>query len=275
MPTWLAQALNLLELSRPAIYAIAVYRVFHYLDRQASGTAKKASSDWFQRKQYDHIAVSDATIEMFERLYTKPLLGWRAFVRSALFTVCMSGKLFFELERSPLSMIQVDAGGLIEAVSLNIASDYIALFVVRRALLMGKNSPVVALFVGPAIVIAVVLIFIVVRDVLFILHRMMEEDASLKFWFYDFLDMLTFSTLQGYIGITLAAFAVHLWLPLFGLGVGILELLNLLRIAVTKTQWFLKGGRQHPLDAVGYVAGTLVFIIAVVIQIFGSGSSAS
>jgi hypothetical protein len=64
----------------------------------------------------------------------------------------------------------------------------------------------------------------------------------------------------------LAAFVVHLWLPLFALSVMLLRVLNYFRRAVGAVQWFLKRGREHPLDAIGSVAASLVLIATVVIQ---------
>jgi hypothetical protein len=40
------EALKLLGLSTPFIYAAATYGFFHFLDKKASGQAKKAISEW-------------------------------------------------------------------------------------------------------------------------------------------------------------------------------------------------------------------------------------
>jgi hypothetical protein len=42
MPGWLTEALKLLGFTAPFAYAAAVYGVFHFLDKKASGQAKKA-----------------------------------------------------------------------------------------------------------------------------------------------------------------------------------------------------------------------------------------
>jgi hypothetical protein len=65
------------------------------------------------------------------------------------------------------------------------------------------------------------------------------------------------------------ALAVHFWLPLVALCIVLLRALNLLRVAVGKTQWFFKGGKERPLDAIGYVAATLVFAGAGVLRLAG------
>jgi hypothetical protein len=51
MPTWLSEVLKLLGFSTPFVYAAAVYGFFHYLDKKASGQAKKAISAWLQPKR--------------------------------------------------------------------------------------------------------------------------------------------------------------------------------------------------------------------------------
>jgi hypothetical protein len=83
VPSWLSEVLKLLGFSAPFVYAAAVYGFFHYLDQNASESAKKAISDWLQPREYHKTAVADALIEIFDRLYTRPLLGWRAFMRSS------------------------------------------------------------------------------------------------------------------------------------------------------------------------------------------------
>jgi hypothetical protein len=64
------------------------------------------------------------------------------------------------------------------------------------------------------------------------------------------------------------AMVVFAWLPLFGLGLLMLITMRPLSITIEKMQWFLREGKDHPLDAVGYMAGGIVFIIAAVWQFF-------
>jgi hypothetical protein len=75
-------AAKLLGLGTPFVYASATYGVFHYLDGRASGQAKQAISGWFKPLEYDAPALSAAMVELFDRLYTTPLFGWRAMLRS-------------------------------------------------------------------------------------------------------------------------------------------------------------------------------------------------
>jgi hypothetical protein len=62
------------------------------------------------------------------------------------------------------------------------------------------------------------------------------------------------------------ALLVHLWLPLFALCVGLLKGLNYFLLAANAAKWFLKRGKDHPLEAVGFVAAPLVFLAAAVVQ---------
>jgi hypothetical protein len=42
--------------------------------------------------------------------------------------------------------------------------------------------------------------------------------------------------------------------------VGLLKVLNYLRSLIGWTQWFIKQGQHHPLEAIGYVAAAAVFV---------------
>jgi hypothetical protein len=97
MPSWLTEALKVLGFTTPLIYAAATYGVFHWLDKKASGQAKRAISGWLQSGQYDRVAFSNTTIELFDRIYTRQLLSWQAFLRSALITICVTIILQYEL----------------------------------------------------------------------------------------------------------------------------------------------------------------------------------
>ena len=82
------------------------------------------------------------------------------------------------------------------------------------------------------------------------------------------------SYMAGYLRVALmpAALVVHMWLPLFGLCVLLLRGLNYFRLAVGETQWFLKSGQEHPLDAIGYVGAGLVFVATIVVPYIVAGA---
>jgi|SRR5262245_3632240 len=277
MPTWLSEVLKLIGFTTPFVYAAAVYGFFHYLDKKASGQAKKAISGWLQPREYDKAAVADASIEIFDRLYTSPLLSWRAFRRSALFTLCMSAIFVYESENFPSVSHVIEAGKaekpltvlqagqvsawiiLIVTTLGNMIGDYAALFIIRPLLIFGKRRPIAALLLGPIAGILVVLLA-------FGLFIWISVGLIKAFVEFRETPVSLVSASLVWEALLPAGFVVHLWLPLFALCVLLLRGLSYFRLAVGRTQWFLRGGREHPLDAIGYVAAGLVFVATVVIQ---------
>jgi hypothetical protein len=193
---------------------------------------RRQSPRGYSLKEYDKTAVADAMVEIFDRLYTKPLLGWRAFVRSALFTICMSAIFLYEFGRlSEGELTRLMTSGefawIIPTSHLlvNTVCDYVALFIIRRFLVIGRRRPIIAISLGPIAGISIVFVsFLLVAmftfkpygealDIAAIDFAALEEDLEriiipLKF---------TLPALQ------VAAFVVHMWLPLFGLCVILLR----------------------------------------------------
>jgi hypothetical protein len=64
----------------------------------------------------------------------------------------------------------------------------------------------------------------------------------------------------GPVKLTVPAYLVHLWLPLFLVAGTITGALNVFFQAVGWAQWFIKRGNSHPLDAIGMVASVVVFV---------------
>jgi hypothetical protein len=297
VPSWLGEVLKLLGFSAPFVYAAAAYGFFHYLDQNASESAKKAISDWLQPREYHKTAIADALIEIFDRLYTRPLLGWRAFMRSSLFTICLTVVFLYEFglisrgdkfENQLITLLR-EAGYFwallifIQSVLANVVCDYVALFIIRRFLLMGTLRPMIASLLAPVAGISIVYvvfyglgtwIFSYEITQMFVGESIKEVAESLKaeeiFENPAVKDLVVkvFSTgvLVNRLQWVLmpAAFVVHMWLPLFGLCVLLLRGLNYFRLAVGGTQWFLKSGREHPLDAIGYVGAGLAFVVTIV-----------
>jgi hypothetical protein len=85
--------------------------------------------------------------------------------------------------------------------------------------------------------------------------------------FFPWLARLVVHPIAG--GFLPPGLAVHFWLPFLALCIVFLKALNLLRMAVGRTQSFLKGRTEHPLDAIGYVAAALVFAGASVLRLAG------
>src|SRR5687768_8246694 len=84
------QAGEILGLGIPFMYAASVYGFFFYLDRKASPQAKKTISSWINSAYIAKEQSSVVAVEIFDRIYTKPLWGWRAVARSFLFTTIVS-----------------------------------------------------------------------------------------------------------------------------------------------------------------------------------------
>jgi hypothetical protein len=267
MPGWLTEVLKALGFTTPFIYAAATYGFFHWLDRKASGPAKKAISDWLEPREYDRAAVAAAILEVFDRVYTRPLLAWPAFRRSALITVCVTLLVAHTFDKRFYAMISVLfynaeplLGFIVTAFLVNIASDYIALFIVRGRLVDSRITPSLALIVAPALGVVFVLLCIFLRACIYVLVAMFIRDVHLD----DIPDEMFDRT---HVVWSIGALIVHLWLPFFALCIGLVKGLNYILLATKQVQWFLKRGKHHPLDALGLVATPLAFLMAVAVQI--------
>jgi hypothetical protein len=71
--------IKVLGFGTPLVYAAGTYGLFLWLDRNASDEAKAALSGFLQAKDYDRARVSSAIVQVFDRLYTRPLMHYRAF----------------------------------------------------------------------------------------------------------------------------------------------------------------------------------------------------
>jgi len=80
----------------PFIYAAAVYGLFYWLDENLSVAAKAALAGRMKFKDADNKQVAAAIVEVFDRIYTRTLLSWRAFLRSFLFTFLVTVAYVYE-----------------------------------------------------------------------------------------------------------------------------------------------------------------------------------
>src|SRR5215470_9188045 len=87
------------DYATPFLYAVVAYGFFHWLDENASDEAKAALARTMSFKDYKSEQVASALVEVFDRIYTYPLLRWRAFFRSLLFTTVVSAIFLFEVHR--------------------------------------------------------------------------------------------------------------------------------------------------------------------------------
>jgi hypothetical protein len=279
VPSWLTEALKLLGLSTPGVYAFATYGCFRWLDREASVAAKEAISAWIIGRGYDKAAARSAIVELFDRVYAKPLLSLNILIRSAILSIAAIAVMLVEFKvnySDLLLLFRVDSlrmfgeGALVRmlvSTSFNVISDYMSLFVVRYILAVGSKRPIIATTIGPIFgVVAVFMIFTIrslANFVFTIIVNGWNDVDNIKHAieaFYDNFPKGTMFIEDDDIAYSAAALVVHVWMPLLGASAIVLAILNYFRFAVSKTQWFLKRGRDHPLEAIGLVAAVIVFL---------------
>ena len=270
----MTQLFKLLGLTAPFAYAAAVYWLFSFLERNASLAARRTISDWLKGESYTKEHVSNIAVYVFDRLYTYPLLGWRPIARTAIIStvlmviiICTNMPVLWRLFlRAPVDIGTHWAFWLFK----NIVSDYFSLFVVRQWLLIGAKRPLLALTTGPVVGALVVCAVYLALDV----ARVSLLESGTFEWVYFWEDV------QQYIGffqrhtgnsvITIPAFLIHLWLPLFAAGVMIAQGLNSLRLAAGWAQWFLKNGSKRPFRAIGIIAAVLTFVCVTIFRFFST-----
>jgi hypothetical protein len=262
------ELLKLLGFSTPLIYAAAAYGFFHWLDENASNEAKAALARTMLFKDYKNEQVASALVEVFDRIYTYPLLRWRAFFRSLIFTTVVFAIYLFELHLYRNHPTPGFFGFFADwsfdyrdreliSVLLNVVTDYLSLFVIRPVLVRSGTKPVIGLTLGAVSGAAIVLAVDSLRQLVLIFWSfgIWPAFADILPVLIDMHDVAWGLTIFGW-----PALAVFTWLPLFALGIVVVRLLTPLSWIVGRTQWFLKEGKEHPLKAIGYVAAVVVFI---------------
>jgi hypothetical protein len=76
----IGKLLDHLGYAAPLLYAAAAYGLFRWLDENLSTAAKAALASTMKLRSYGKEQVASALVEVFDRIYTRPLLSWRAFV---------------------------------------------------------------------------------------------------------------------------------------------------------------------------------------------------
>jgi len=260
-------ALRTLGLGTPFLFAAATYALFHYVDKKASGAAKDAASDLIASKRISNEKISAIAVEIFDRLYTKPLWGWRAVARSATFTTVITLVGFWQIWPAMFWLIRVVPSEIqinwAQRLACNYVADYAALFLIRRWLLLGAARPFLASFIGPLIGVAVLLALYVLTDVL----RFCIETGTFHpiYFVQGTMNWLrTFGNMDAggsRTALLVPALVINLWLPLFVLGLLLAQLMNYFFQASGWMQWAIKRGRHHPFQAIGYVAAAVVFAV--------------
>jgi hypothetical protein len=279
---------TLLGLGVPFYLAAATYAVFSWLDSNASDEATKVISSWLNGRSHNKPDLGNLIINTFDRIYTSPLLTFRAFRRSAIISaivwlLVIVGPTILGLVRlrdrvftTPLYTFIPLAAVLLVYLAVIVLSDYVSLPFVRRFLQLAQTHPVVASVISSMVglvVVAISFLLLVVGvaattvlSVNFIVARFIDVTMG-KDLLGDivtaFKDVLGSST---FVGSMRPAFIIHLLLPLFALSSLTARLIFLIFRAVEWAQWFLKQGDAHPLKAIGIVATIIVFGSAMVVK---------
>lgn len=270
------ELLKLLGFGAPLIYAAATYGFFHWLDTNISDEARAALASMVRQTDHEDVKVSAAILHVFDRIYPTPLLSLRTFARSVFFTLVVSAIYLYETlprDFGPDNSLVLNI--VLIGISTNIFSDYFALFFIRRWLATRFQSPMLSLLVGFVIGVCVVVILgLIRRAALFnvlpipdfsFLDRLNGEPSEIQMVLSNISSAFHF--VFGAFGLTIPATAVFIWLPLLAFGLLLLRAGTPASLVVAKVQWLLKDGKDHPLEAVGYVVGAVVFILAVVWQV--------
>jgi hypothetical protein len=270
------ELLKLLGFTTPLVCAGAAYGLFHWLDENASDEAKAALARTMNFKDYKNEQIASALVEVFDRIYTSPLLRWRAFGRSLLFTTIVTA--IFVLEWTHFQRVRLKDVSELWALALpyNFFTDYLCLFVIRPLLIRSSTKPVIGLVLGTVSGAAIVVAANFLRILVFLLLAPLLGTSGFCFSGWDryecfeplsFAGVVSLSALMPFALLSFSsltwvwpALAVFAWLPLFALGVVIGRLLTPLSWVVGRAQWFLKEGKAHPLKAIGYIAGVVVFL---------------
>jgi hypothetical protein len=154
---------KLIGVSAPFMYAVGIYGLFHWLDKRSSAQAKSTIGLILRSGSPDRAQVSLALVEVFDWMYTRPLLSPSAFGRSLVITLTVTlifiyesswfGDLFEFYSRDLLTFEQTWGVMSTTLLSLlvNILADYVSLFVIRRWLTRDPAHAVFALFVAAAV----------------------------------------------------------------------------------------------------------------------------
>jgi hypothetical protein len=252
---------KLLGLGAPVAAAGAIYWLFSFLDKKASDEANNVLSSWMRGESYKKIDLGNAVLSAFDHLYSAPLFRWKAFRRSAMLSLC-AGLIYFgfwlyEIMNAPISKPEFAVGfasGLALVVPILIIADYFSLYVIRACLNVARKSALLSILIS--LIFGLFAIFVVIV----IAGLGIEETAPLMGVEMSVRDERSLGAGLSANMVVFPALLVHLWLPLFLIG----ALLNRGVSAFFRTagfaQRFMKHGDEHPFDAIGIVAATVVFV---------------
>jgi hypothetical protein len=276
------QLLDALGLARAYAPAAAIYGVFLWLDRKASQAARAGFAKWTRGEQRDQLDLTSLAVGAFDHLYGYPLLSLRAFGRCALISIVLWFTWFLPIELYRHDVVNAFYDIFVDnrlgqrsastitffvVLFINIISDYISLFFVRKCLTYTARNIIFSLLLS--LIVGVIIIFIAYTAAY-------RAQMSIRFGTAFF--GLTLNDLQEELGYLLyydpvkltlspAAFFVHLWLPIFAIGALLLRALQIHRYLTGRAQWFMADGDSHPIEAAGAVVAGLTFVGAAATQI--------
>jgi hypothetical protein len=273
------RAFELLGLGVPFYLAAATYAVFAWLDNNASDDATKIVSLWLHGRSKNKPDLGNLIINTFDRIYTSPLLTFRAFGRSAIISIITWIVVFFvpwlartyPFEPSTIGNPKALFAQFLAIIFIIVLSDYTSLLFVRHFLRSARSYPIRASIISSIIGLVLVAASFVISAV--ITFTVFPKLTSwFQFAIYDLplaiilAVYIIFTDFGEFVTTMLPALIIHLWLPLFVLSSLLVKLLYLVFRAVEKAQWFLKQGDAHPLKAIGIVATIIVFGSAVLVK---------
>jgi hypothetical protein len=262
---------DLVGLGVPFVLAMATYRVFSWADSNASDKVTQDISSWLRGRSQNKPDLGNLIINAFDRIYTSPLLSFRAFRRSAAISSIIwilvflfpwlvgLAKYWDILLGFPITIAQQ-----VSFLLIVILSDYVSLLFVRRFLLLAQTYPMRASFLSSIIGLLVVTTsFFIFGFVAFMIACWLDpyfnyppvssiDDAGQLWWLSTFIARMR------------PAFIIHLWLPLFAISALAVRLVFWIFRAVEWAQRFLREGDAHPFKAIGIVATLIVFGSAMV-----------
>lgn len=260
MGSQLERVFQLVGLGLPYALSGGIYTIFVFIDKKASGPAKKALSNWLKAEPYVRFDLRAAVVGAFDSIYGTPLLSVNSFRRSSLYTLIV-GVLWlgFFLSIGRWQSIGVELFVLetfIPVVVLTIVSDYLSLFIVRKCLDLNRNiilQLILALVFGISTVMLIYVGAIVLYAKISFLQIFEKNDYD---WglFYSFAVNMP------------AALLVYLWLPAFVVGAVTLRVIKPFFAIVKWMQWFIKRGADHPFEAIGLTAAVLNFSVVVIVE---------
>ena len=275
---------DLLGLGVPFYLGAATYAVFSWLDSNASDEATQVISSWLHGRSRNKPDLGNLIISAFDRIYTSPLLTFRAFGRSAVISTIIWFFAFFlpwlaefirnwnpsqfpaEIEMNYTRILAFEQGFVL---STFIVADYVSVLFVRQFLEMARRHPIRASVISSILGTSIVAISLLVIMVMSLVS-MDSVDPSIKMLLSDTLINLVINMIQTLLPrlpfVMRPAFIIHLWLPLFALSSLVVRLIYLIFRAVEWAQWFLKEGDAHPFKAIGIVATIIVFGSAMLIK---------